>query len=102
MSRCNGCGEPIEWATTPRNTKIPLNVEPVAGGNVDLRAGIAFVVKPEPAVSRRQAHFVTCTKRDDFGRRAQRTPRREPPAPPPPEARELLERMKKRTETNAR
>lgn len=92
-SRCNrGCGAPVIWATTPRGKNIPLDPEPVAGGNLELRAGIAMVVTADPEVRRYRSHFASCPKAGEL--RAPR-PRKGRPAPPPPEVKQTLEQWKR-------
>jgi hypothetical protein len=41
---------------------MPLDLEPVLGGNIDLRGGIAYVVTPQPDVKRHVSHFATCAQ----------------------------------------
>jgi len=46
---CRGCGENIEWYTTPRGKKMPFN---------HMQGGDSEVI----------AHFTTCPKADSFRR----------------------------------
>jgi hypothetical protein len=39
---------------------IPLNPEPIIGGNIELTDGVARVVKPHPAVKLYTSHFANC------------------------------------------
>lgn len=61
----------MRWARTVNGKSIPLDPEPVPGGNVELRDGLACVVKPDGA-ARYVSHFATCKNAN--GHRA--TPRR--------------------------
>lgn len=66
---CRSCGARIRWASflsaDGRLRPVPLDIEPVAGGNIDVgidEAGrfIAHSRTPELSVMRWQTHFVTC------------------------------------------
>lgn len=92
-SVCSSCSAPVIWAKTPRGANTPLDVEPVAGGNIDLRAGLAIIVTPEPGVRRFRSHFVSCPSRD---KHRKPRPRKEPPAPPPPESKALIDHLRER------
>lgn len=92
--KCSSCGAPIIWCQTPRGKNIPLDAELVDGGNVELRAGIAFVEPPEPGKRRYRSHFSTCPR---AGEHRKPRPRGGPPAPPPPETKEMVERLKERS-----
>jgi hypothetical protein len=91
--KCSSCSAPIIWAETPRGKRIPLDAELVEGGNIELRAGIAFVEPPEPGKRRYRSHFSTCPR---AGQHRSRRPAGGPPAPPPPEAKEMVEQLKER------
>lgn len=86
-----GCGAPILWAKTTAGNAVPLDPDPVDGGNLELvgdwSAGrqsgvIASYVQAEPGVARYVSHFATCPNSKDH--RAPKLPRRraKPPAPP--------------------
>lgn len=63
MSACRSCGKPILWATTAKGKAIPLDVEPSASGNIELRSSIAHYVTPDVnavGALRYVAHFSTC------------------------------------------
>lgn len=75
MSTCKSCGRQIRWAKTEAGKAIPLDVDPVADGNVVLGDdGVAYVlgrypapgtgvvgeVKAHPETPRYQAHFRSC------------------------------------------
>lgn len=77
MSDCRSCGAPIRWAVTATGKRIPLDPEPVDGGNVLLHEpidggeSIATVVGKAPAPSlfgddapRYVSHFATCPNAD--------------------------------------
>lgn len=62
---CRSCGAPILWVHTAKGTRMPLDAEPVDGGNVTLSNGVAFVhgqpalLLDEP-VETYVSHFATC------------------------------------------
>jgi hypothetical protein len=78
-TQCRSCGAPIMWARTVKGKLIPLDFEPVTGGNIHLRdtevangrvvtyahveaAGTAQLFDDgEPAYV---AHFTTCPDAD--------------------------------------
>jgi len=62
MSTCRSCNAPILWARSAKGKRrpMPLDPEPVPGGNVELVDGEAWVVKPDPNVPRYVSHFATC------------------------------------------
>jgi hypothetical protein len=61
VSLCSSCSARVIWATTAANRKpICLDPELVAGGNIELVAGVAQVVKPSPDVRRYRSHFASC------------------------------------------
>jgi len=69
-SRCKSCGAPIEWVQTIKGHNMPLDPEPVAGGNIELTvAGLAYTVPPDPDVIRSVSHFVTCPEAKSHRRR---------------------------------
>lgn len=98
MSRavCRSCGAEVIWVKTPRDQNIPLDVEQVPGGNIELRAGLAFVVPAEEGVRRYLSHFATCPNADKHRQRRQR---RQAPSPPPPFVRQKLEQLKRKRDT---
>jgi len=61
MSTCRTCGATIVWSRTENNKNIPLNPEPVEGGNIILECNgaLARVVKPDGA-RRYISHYATC------------------------------------------
>ena len=66
MSGCSKCPAPIAWAFTANGKRMPLDAEPVAGGNIEIKDGVAQYVKPEPGVRRYVSHFVTCPAAAQF------------------------------------
>jgi hypothetical protein len=62
VGKCKSCGKKILWAKTIHDKPVPLDPEPIEGGNVDLGAnGIAYVVPVEPPPARKYvSHFATC------------------------------------------
>jgi len=70
MAKCKTCGKRIVWSRTIHDKPIPLDPEPVYGGNVVLEAfgALARVVAPQADTKRYQAHFVTCPQADKHRR----------------------------------
>jgi len=66
MSACRSCKQPILWGKTVNGKAMPIDPEPVAGGNVELVDGRANVVTPEPDVARYVSHFTTCYAADNW------------------------------------
>jgi hypothetical protein len=62
MTFCSSCGRQIRFVLTAKNRKpIPIDAQPVAGGNLDIdEDGLVVYVKPEPEVVRFVSHFATC------------------------------------------
>lgn len=71
MSRCRSCGAEIRWAETAAGKTIPLDVEPISTGNVDIvfigGEEVALVLGPGDAVAAQAAghklflsHFASC------------------------------------------
>jgi len=65
MSHCRTCKARIIWAISRSHAPMPLNPEPVAGGNIELVAGVANVVSSNPDVRRYVSHFATCAQADE-------------------------------------
>lgn len=70
---CEACGEAIIWCVTATGAKMPVDVEPVEGGNVILTAGPAPVAHVVSKRGRQRAgrtlytsHFATCPAADKF------------------------------------
>jgi len=64
MSTCKSCFAHVIWAKTTTGKAIPLNPEPIIGGNLELVDGVARVVQPHPAVKLYVSHFATCAQAD--------------------------------------
>lgn len=69
MSRCSSCAAPIMWAKVTRSgARIPIDADPVAGGNVRVVAGdrVEVLTKAEAEAAERAgvplhvSHFATC------------------------------------------
>lgn len=62
LGTCRSCRAPIRWAHTQKGHRIPLDPEPVEGGNlVEVAPGIVRVVEPgDPSGARFVSHFATC------------------------------------------
>jgi hypothetical protein len=61
-SRCRSCHKAIVWAKTVTGKSMPLDVEPVEGGNIQLVDGIAHVVgKGAQGELLYLSHFATCS-----------------------------------------
>lgn len=79
---CDKCGARVIWAITVNDRRMPVDPDMKLNGNVDLvpipgqDTVRADVVKPDPAVKRHVAHFVTCKP-------MQRRPAAGPDARPP-------------------
>jgi hypothetical protein len=56
---CRTCKRPIVWAITATGKRIPLDPEPVKGGNLRLVDGRALAARDEPG-PRFVTHFATC------------------------------------------
>lgn len=67
---CKTCGARILWSKTARGRPIPLDEEPVKGGNIRIENGTALYVKPEPEVERFVSHFSSCPQRAQHRRPA--------------------------------
>jgi hypothetical protein len=57
--RCSSCKAQIIWAKTSKGRPMPLDLAPVANGNIDLVDGVANVVKPDGS-PKHVPHFATC------------------------------------------
>jgi hypothetical protein len=83
VSTCRSCGAEIVWAFTPEGHRMPVDAEPVDGGNVVLspasspgQAPTATVVGRRVQASlfgddgpRYVSHFATCPNADRHRRR---------------------------------
>jgi len=61
---CRSCGATIVWAITAKGRRMPLDPDPIPGGNVTLHEDGAVTVNPatdpETEVLGYVTHFVTC------------------------------------------
>ncbi len=69
VERCSTCNAPIIWAVTERARDMPVDVEPVADGNISLQdrgqgmaplARVLSVAKRFGRTGLRQSHFASC------------------------------------------
>lgn len=70
---CRSCGEAILWARTVNGKPMPLDPEPVRGGNVRLEKGTAHVLGPLEADAEPRlyvSHFATCPQAASHRKRA--------------------------------
>jgi hypothetical protein len=73
MSACSSCGARVLWARSAANGKpIPLNPQPIIGGNLELADGIASYVKPSATVKLYTSHFANCPNADAHRRERRR------------------------------
>ena len=72
LNVCKSCGEPIFWAHTTKGKRIPIDLAPVDGGNIELDPlqldPLALIVKPEPNRKRFVSHFPTCEEAEKWRR----------------------------------
>jgi hypothetical protein len=78
-ARCRSCQAEIRWATLPDGKPMPLDANPVDGGNVAVHRHLSGVLyarvlkageEPEPHERRGVSHFATCSDAAAFRRRA--------------------------------
>jgi len=72
-ARCKSCGAAIRWAQTENGRAIPLDADPVAGGNIELttvtnRHGAVVEVARISQDGEWQSHFVSCPQADEHRR----------------------------------
>lgn len=77
---CRSCGASIVWATTHKGRPMPVDADPVEGGNVRLRRDGEKVIaeypgKEHPALfeddaPRYVSHFSTCPEAEEWRRQA--------------------------------
>ena len=89
-AKCSACGAAIVWAVTAKGKRMPVDPEPVVGGNLVLElAGSGAIVRVQTAAEKAEAaavgkvlgtryvsHFATCPAAARF---------RKPKAPAAPE-----------------
>src|SRR5262249_32753519 len=75
-SRCKGCGAEILWCRTASGKVMPLDPDPVEGGNValDPGQGLARVLRQGEAWHglRYRSHFASCSASASFRRPRQK------------------------------
>ncbi len=62
-NRCHSCEAPVRWVRTASGKAMPIDPEPVDGGNVWLDSnGVAHVGDEQwaPSPRRYKSHFATC------------------------------------------
>ena len=83
MATCRSCLAPITWAISVHGRPIPIDAEPVEGGNLVLVDGthdtdrgaepVTIARRPdallEPDLPRYVAHFTTCPNADEHRKR---------------------------------
>lgn len=88
---CDSCSEPIYWVRTDDHKRMPINVEPVVGGNLLLAAAevpprVSVVSKGgrPPGTRLYVSHLATCR----YAKRHRQAPAQPRPVPPsaPPQA----------------
>lgn len=66
---CKSCGAPVLWCMSQHNRAMPVDVEKVYGGNIELVTELegitALVVKPAGDVERWVSHFSSCPQADE-------------------------------------
>jgi hypothetical protein len=74
---CKSCGRPIIFAITAKGRRMPLDADPVAGGNVlvtqedeDLRAAVVDSASQPVTRPLYRSHFVSCPNAARHRRRA--------------------------------
>jgi len=67
METCRSCGKPIKWVVTQKNKRMPIDPQPVEGGNIELHnqgeylPPLAVYHSLAPAgVKLYVSHFATC------------------------------------------
>lgn len=60
MAACKGCNARIYWARTKSGAAMPLDPQPVDGGNIEFAGTLAVVVRAQPGVKRHVVHYVSC------------------------------------------
>lgn len=76
IDTCRSCNAPIIWATTTGRALMPVDVEPVDDGNVELHVGESgrayATVLTGPSLfggPLRKSHFASCEQADEWRRR---------------------------------
>lgn len=70
MSRCRSCGAAITWARSEDGRAMPIDKDPVAGGNLVVENGVARVAAPDlfDQRPRHVSHFATCPQAKEHRR----------------------------------
>lgn len=66
---CRSCGAAVLWVTTTAGRLMPVDAEPVEGGNVEVLGNGTAVVHGQPELApgdRYVAHFVTCPQAETW------------------------------------
>lgn len=67
LDTCRSCSRPITWMVTPKNRRMPLDLEPAESGNVRVLGDVAYTLRAEELENARSqgerlyvSHFATC------------------------------------------
>jgi len=79
MDKCRSCGAPIKWVVTQKNRRMPVDLEPVEGGNIELHPqgefrpplAVYHSIRP-PGIKYYISHFATCPKAEQHRRKQQK------------------------------
>jgi len=71
---CRSCKAPVVWVRTRAGKRMPVDPEPVEGGNIilserDHATPLAVYVEADPGVMRHVSHFATCPNADQHRKR---------------------------------
>lgn len=84
VSKCRACDESIVWCETAAGKRMPVDIEPVEGGNLQLtprgpRPPLVVVVSDRrPGQKLHVSHFASCKKAKRRGRKGTESPQRKP------------------------
>lgn len=59
VAKCRSCGASIKWVLTEKGKWMPLDAEPVEGGNIAVLNDGSYV-SSDPGGMRYLSHFATC------------------------------------------
>jgi hypothetical protein len=65
VSACRSCGASITWHPTPAGNLMPVDAEPVEGGNLVVVNGVALTAGMLDEGPRYVSHFATCPDADE-------------------------------------
>lgn len=75
MAACRSCGAEIEWARTEKGKSMPLDADPVKGGNIVVESRVATDHGMAPLAKYvtagegdRVSHFATCPEAKEHRR----------------------------------